>query len=37
MPEVKRLSLDALDIKTYASVDAIEIQGVIPLELPTIA
>ncbi len=36
-PELKRLALDALDIKVYASTDRIEIQGVIPLELPTTA
>lgn len=37
--EIKRLALDALDIKVYASTDAIEIKGVIPLELasPTTA
>ena len=35
--EVKRLALDALDIKVYASTDRLEIQGVIPLELPTTA
>lgn len=34
-PEVKKLALDALDIKVYASNDKVEIQGVIPLELPT--
>jgi len=31
--EIKRLALDALDIKVYASTDKVEIQGVIPLEL----
>ncbi|MFC1874478.1 hypothetical protein ACFLYX_04165 [Chloroflexota bacterium] len=31
--ELKRLALDALGIKVYASDDAIEIKGVIPLEL----
>ena len=36
-PELKRLILDALDIKVLASTDKIEIQGVIPLELPTTA
>ncbi|MFC1951903.1 hypothetical protein ACFLYI_02530 [Chloroflexota bacterium] len=36
-PEVKRLALDALDIKVYASTDKVEIQGIIPLELPTTA
>ena len=30
--ELKRLALDALDIKVYASTDRIEIQSVIPLE-----
>ncbi|MDO8567156.1 MAG: recombinase family protein [Dehalococcoidales bacterium] len=41
-PEIKRLALDALDIKVYASSESdgpnIEIRGVIPLEsaLPTI-
>ncbi len=34
-PELKRLALDALDIKVYASTEGVEIQGVIPLELPT--
>jgi len=34
-PELKRLALDALDIKTYASTDYVEVRGVIPLELPT--
>lgn len=34
-PEVKRLALDALDIKVYASTERVEIQGVIPLALPT--
>lgn len=34
-PEVKRLALDALDIKVYASTERVEIRGVIPLELPT--
>jgi chromosome segregation ATPase len=33
--EIKRLSLDALDIKVYASTERVEIQGVIPLALPT--
>ena len=37
-PEIKALALDALDIKVYArGTDDVEIQGVIPLELPTIA
>ena len=37
-PEIKALALDALDIKVYAQgTDNVEIQGVIPLELPTIA
>lgn len=31
----KRLAMDALDIKVYASTESIEIKGVIPLELPT--
>ena len=37
--ETKRLALDALDIKVYASADKLEIKGVLPLELylPTIA
>jgi len=37
--EIKRLALDALDTKVYASTDTIEIKGIIPLELylPTIA
>ncbi|GAH74796.1 unnamed protein product, partial [marine sediment metagenome] len=36
--EIKALALDALDIKVYArGTDNVEIQGVIPLELPTIA
>lgn len=37
--EIKRLALDALDIKVYASTDAIEIKGILPLELalPTTA
>ena len=34
-PEIRKLTLDALDIKVYASTDRLEIQGVIPLELPT--
>lgn len=34
-PELKRLAFDALDVKTYASTDHIEVRGVIPLELPT--
>jgi septal ring factor EnvC (AmiA/AmiB activator) len=33
--EIKRLALDALDIKVYASTEMVEIQGVIPLALPT--
>ena len=32
-PEIKRLAFDALDIRVYASVDKLEIRGVIPLEL----
>jgi hypothetical protein len=35
--EMKRLALDALDIKVYANTDTVQIQGVIPLELPTTA
>jgi hypothetical protein len=35
-PEIIKLALDALDIKVYASTDRVEIQGVIPLALPTI-
>ena len=35
--ELKRLALDALDIKVYASTEHVEIQGVIPLELLTTA
>jgi len=35
-PEVKGLALDALDIRVYASTERSEIQGVIPLALPTI-
>jgi len=34
---MKLLTLEALDIKVYASTDKVEIQGVIPLELPTTA
>ena len=35
-PEIKVLALDALVIKVYArGTDDVEIQGVIPLELPT--
>ena len=34
--ELKRLALDALDIRVYASTDTVEIQGVIPLKLSTI-
>ncbi|MDZ4246255.1 MAG: hypothetical protein U1D67_03955 [Dehalococcoidia bacterium] len=37
-PEIKAPALDALDIKVYArGTDDLEIQGVIPIELPTIA
>ena len=37
-PEIKVLALDALDIKVYApGTDNVEIQGVIPVELPTTA
>jgi hypothetical protein len=35
-PDIRRLGLDALDIKVYASTERVEIQGVIPLVLPTI-
>ena len=35
-PDLKRQLIEALDIKVYASTDKVEIQGVIPLELPTI-
>jgi hypothetical protein len=31
--EIKRLAFDALDIRIYASLDKLEIRGVIPLEL----
>jgi hypothetical protein len=35
-PEIRALAIDALDIKFYArGTDDVEIQGVIPLELPT--
>jgi len=34
-PEIKRLALDASDIKVYASTEKVEIQGVIPLALTT--
>ena len=34
-PDLKRQLIEALDIKVYASTDKVEIQGVIPLELPT--
>jgi site-specific DNA recombinase len=33
--DVKKLALDALDIKAYASTDNVEIHGVLPLALPT--
>jgi len=33
-PDIKKLALEALDIKVYASTDKVEIKGVIPLELP---
>jgi len=37
-PEIRALALDTLDIKVYAKgSDNVEIQGVIPLELPTTA
>jgi hypothetical protein len=35
--ETKHLALDALDVKVYATRDSVNIQGVIPLELPTTA
>jgi len=34
-PDIRWLGLDALDIKVYTSTDRVEIQGVIPLALPT--
>ena len=36
-PEIKRLALDALDIRVYANPDKLEIIGVVPLEsaIPT--
>jgi len=34
--DVKKLALDALDIKVNASIDNVEIHGVLPLALPTI-
>ena len=36
-PDLKRLLIEALDLKVYASTDTVEIRGVIPLELPTTA
>ncbi len=36
-PDLKRQLIEALDIKVYASTDTVEIQGIIPLELPTTA
>jgi site-specific DNA recombinase len=36
-PEIIKLAMDALDIKVFASTERVEIQGVIPLELPTTA
>ena len=33
-PDIKKLALDALDIKVYASTDKVEIRGIIPVELP---
>jgi hypothetical protein len=33
--DVKKLALDALDIKVNASIDNVEIHGVLPLALPT--
>ena len=35
--DVKKLAIDALDIKVNASIDNVEIHGVLPLALPTIA
>ena len=35
--DVKKLALDALDIKVKASIDDVEIHGVLPLVLPTTA
>jgi len=35
--ETKRLALDALDVKVYATRDSINIQGIIPVDLVTIA
>jgi hypothetical protein len=34
-PELKRMAFATLDIKVNASTDTVEIQGVIPLDLPT--
>ena len=34
--EDKRLAIDALDIKVYATHDQVRIDGVVPLALPTI-
>jgi site-specific DNA recombinase len=35
--ETKRLALDALDVKVYATRDGVNIQGIIPVDLVTIA
>ena len=34
--EIKRLALDALDVKVYATRDDVNIQGIIPVDLVTI-
>jgi len=34
--ETKRLALDALDVKVYATRDSVNIQGIIPVDLVTI-
>lgn len=33
--DAKKLALDALDVKVNASIDFVEIHGVLPLALPT--
>jgi len=33
--ETKRLALDALDVKAYATRDSVNIQGIIPVDLVT--
>jgi hypothetical protein len=35
--DIKRLALDALDVKAYATRDNVDIQGTIPANLVTIA